>query len=103
MLGPVLAVLLMAGCSPWSEAGFETVSFRNDTAETVSVVFRSPAGQEATIVHEIGPGQVGADDAVAGGRCTIGVLIARNDAGVEVARRTEPLCLGDTWSIVPHH
>jgi hypothetical protein len=103
-LGAVFLMLITAGCS-WlplgqSEAGFATVGFRNETAETVSVVYRSPAGKEAVIVHAIGPGQVGSDDAVAGGDCTIGVLIARNAAGAEVARRSEPLCLGDTWAIV---
>jgi hypothetical protein len=52
------------------------------------------------MAHSIGPGQSGSDDAVAGGGCTIGVLIARNGTGVEIARRSEPLCLGETWSIV---
>jgi hypothetical protein len=76
------------------------VSFRNDTSETVSVVSRSPTGTEGTITRSIGPGQSSSDDAVAGGGCTIGVLIARNETGVEIARRSEPLCLGETWSIV---
>jgi hypothetical protein len=89
--------ILVAGCT---EAGYDAVQFRNDTAQTVSVVYEAPTGQEAIIVHGIRAGQVGSDDAVAGGHCTIGVLIARDESGREIARRTEPLCLGDTWSIV---
>jgi hypothetical protein len=96
-LSTVLAILV-AGCT---EAGYDAVQFRNDTTQTISVVHEAPTGQEAIIVHAIRPGQVGSDDAVAGGHCTIGVLIARDESGNEVARRTEPLCLGDTWSIVP--
>ncbi len=96
----VLVTLCVAACAPWSDAEYETVTFRNDTLETVSVVYRSPAGAEGTIAHSIGPGQIASDDAVAGGGCTIGQLIARTETGVEIARRSEPLCLGQTWSIV---
>lgn len=103
---PLVAFLLAAvvtGCDllPFgqSEAGFETVRFQNNTTQTVSVAYRSPAGVESVVVSAIGPGQVGSNDGVAGGGCTTGVLIARSEAGKEVARRSEPLCLGDTWSI----
>lgn len=103
-LAAVLLAILAGGCNvlPFgqSDAGYKAVGFKNETAETVDVVYQSPAGVEAVIVHAIGPGHVGSDDAVAGGKCTIGVLIARNETGKEVARRSEPLCLGETWLIV---
>jgi hypothetical protein len=100
----ILLAVFVGGCNllPFgqSEAGYKAVAFQNQTTETVDVVYLPPTGVEAVIVHAIGPGQVGSDDAVAGGKCTIGVLIARNETGQEVARRTEPLCLGETWLIV---
>jgi len=33
--------------------------------------------------------------------CTVGELVARNAEGEEVARLTEPLCIGQSWWIYP--
>lgn len=102
LAGIVSLAAISAGCGFWpfdTDPGYQAVTFDNQTTETVAIVYSPPNGPEFVLIHSIEPGRSVTNDAVAGGGCSTGVLIARAADGDEVDRREEPLCLGETWHI----
>ncbi|MGH8936364.1 MAG: hypothetical protein ACRDXD_08920 [Acidimicrobiia bacterium] len=73
----------------------EAVSVKNETDQRIHIFYPRP-GREA----DLGPVNPGNTVLVSGTpECTDRPLIARNDAGEEVARREPPICHGETWVI----
>lgn len=93
-------LVAMMGCT---EQGVRELRFENHTASSVHVdVLYPDTGQEFELQTAIEPGQtsVTRSDVYPGNPCSDrGVLIARDDQGREVARRSGRLCKGDTWVI----
>lgn len=100
--GIVALAAILTGCGLWpfdADPGYQAVTFENETTETVAIIYTPPNGPEFVLIHSIEPGRSVTNDAVAGGGCSAGVLIARAVDGDELDRRDQPLCLGETWHI----
>jgi hypothetical protein len=70
---------------------------QNDTGQVVRV-FIEQAGQEFEQIHQIEPGSYGYLGNYSVG-CTDAPLIVRTINGDEIARRIEPLCPDQTWTV----
>ena len=90
-----------AGCS--DQDGNVYLHFTNSTDGPIEVVLLNPTtGSEYVMEPEIKAGttSISRSDVYPGDPCSDrGVLIARNEAGTDIARRTGKICKGDTWVI----
>jgi hypothetical protein len=93
------SALVVSGCGLWPFGSDREgqITFANETNVTVVVVYLPASGDEVVLRHAIGPGQ--AAPSIDVGPCTGPILVARNQAGVEVDRYEERLCRGETWRI----
>ena len=91
------AGLLLTSCD-WNKVGFEVV---NRTDRSLTIYYVVEGGRERKFVTALGPGQSVPISGVLlpPDYCTKGDVVARDSAGVEVARRTEPICDGERWVI----
>ena len=90
------AGLLLTSCD-WNRGGFDVYNY-TDTRLTIYYV---TDGRERDVAV-LGPGGgMLVDGSVLLGPdfCSKGDLIARDSSGVEVARRTEPICNHEKWVI----
>jgi hypothetical protein len=69
---------------------------QNDTTQRVVLYGVGADGAERRIAY-ISPGLTYPLNL--GDRCTTSDLVVRTETGVEIARRSEPLCKSDTWVI----
>jgi hypothetical protein len=69
----------------------------NRTDEPLDIVYARAAG--LTLAHDVPPGVKVNVDNPGEPRCTEHDVVARNQAGEEVARHGPPLCGGDFWTI----
>jgi hypothetical protein len=91
-----IATVVVSGCDR-----FAALYLVNKTGQTISVTYdhdgstvladRMPPDTSAALVEPFGKTI----------DCSSGDLVARTLAGVEIARRTEQICLGDTWFVSP--
>jgi len=81
------AGLLLTSCD-WNRVGFEVVN-RTDRSLTIYYVVEGGRERKYSALGIL----LNAND------CTKGTLVARDSAGVEVARRTEPICNHERWVI----
>jgi hypothetical protein len=72
---------------------------QNNTSEPVRV-FLEHDGQEFEQIHVIAPGASGDLGNYSQG-CTNSPLVVRGTNGDEIARRSEPLCPDETWTVGP--
>lgn len=95
-----MLVALIVACT---DQGVRYLHFTNDTNGAVEVVLLNPAtGSEYVMEPEIRSGTTSTtrSDVYPGDPCSdLGILIARDAAGAEIARRTGQICKGDTWII----
>jgi hypothetical protein len=96
MRAAVAAVLLVAIVSACAEQIGDHWVY-NKTATKV-VILEVIDGREQELLR-VGPGSRVPLVALPGGQCSTIVLIARFEAGSEIARRSEPFCAGDEWVI----
>lgn len=90
--------IVLAGCSI-GRVGF---SLQNDTSARVNV-YQHFERMAPVYVASIDPGEAVFVDTVItrAEECTVGVLIAENEAGEDVAEYRLPLCNGQAWTITP--
>jgi hypothetical protein len=105
----VLALVVVAACQVrLTEQGHENgVGARNDTESILH--FRTLVEGLWYDLGSVSPGNLtqaisysdltSATSAIARDGCTIGVLVAFDPAGNEVARHDPALCVGDVWQI----
>ena len=89
------AVALLVGCR---SGEFDEYRMRNDTDEPIYVHWF--ADGDETQIGPIPPNLQLPLPVSSQEMCSTGLLVARTASGREVARRTEPLCMDDTWIIV---
>jgi hypothetical protein len=94
LLGFCLAALLAGGCGLVDVTTQHVVNHSSATIE-IYVVVQSDELFVGAIPQDLTLPLNGVD----GPNCSTHVLVARNTSGLEVARRTEPLCPDDTWVI----
>ena len=79
------------------------IHFENRTDRVIDVILVNPdTGNEYDLQPDIQPGTTTStrSDVYPGSPCTDrGTLIARDNNGIEVGRRTDRFCKGDTWVI----
>ena len=90
----ILALVVLA-CS---DAGADGFTIENGTAITVSIVYETPTG-ETEAVQAIAPGKRTFLIGFPGASCGQMTLIARDLRGLEIARRTGPVCLDESWVV----
>jgi hypothetical protein len=91
-----LLAFALTGC-PGQTGAFDEWRMRNDTDEII-YVFWLDDGEEVRI-GPIPPNRQLPLPVRYPDQCSSGILIARTSSGREVARRTEPLCMDNTWII----
>jgi hypothetical protein len=100
LLGTVLAVaaLLLVGACEGPGEEFHLPKISNLRDETVEVYYVSGGIETrlATLAPRQTVGLFGFNN-----KCTVDLLIARTQAGQELARRTEPICPDEFWAIRP--
>lgn len=93
VLALAIAAVTVAACD-FSRTWFEVA---NRTDEPLDIVYDRAAG--LTLAHDVPPGAKVNVDNPGEPRCTEHDVVARNQAGEEVARHGPPLCGGDIWTI----
>ena len=88
--------LLLTSCD-WNQGGIEVI---NRTDRSLDIYYLVE-GRERKVYTELDPAYSVPISSVLDplDYCTKGTLIARDSAGVEVARRTEPICNHEEWII----
>ena len=80
------------------EPGFEVINYTDRSLD----IFYVDAGHEFKVYQALDPGMsVPLEVGIGPTYCTAGELIARDASGIEVARRTEPICNHEQWVIGP--
>ena len=96
----LLAAVLLTGCDFILDAnrgGFYAMN-RTDQILDLSYVEK---GTERVVYHNLNPDKLATVLGVLGSGklCTNGDIVARDRSGLEVARRTEPICNHEEWTI----
>jgi hypothetical protein len=93
-----LTLMLLASCMAISPLDDHPVlSVVNETDVTVEVVIEWPNGDESVVASDLAPGSSISYDRL--GDCDDGQLVARDLAGVEIARSGPPVCRPSQWVI----
>ena len=92
----LVTLVAVAACFPLdaSRTWFEVA---NRTDEPLDIVYDRAAGM--TLARDVPPGAKVNVDNPGEPSCTEHDVVARNEAGEEVARHRPPLCGGDVWII----
>ena len=98
LLGTVLAaaaLLLVGACEgPGEEFHLPKISNLRDETVEVYLVGDEIETRMAILAPGLTVGLHGFND-----KCTAGLLVARTTTGEEIARRTEPICPDEFWTI----
>lgn len=93
-----LAALIVTGCGMIGTDPTRTwFEVENRTNEPLDIVYDRAAGM--ILARDIPPGVKLNVDNPGEPRCTEFDVVARSNAGEEVARREPPMCGGDVWTI----
>jgi hypothetical protein len=103
----VIIAILIAVSLGCTDQGVVNVRFANHTNQVIDVIVLNPeTGYEFVLQPGIEPGEttVTRSDLYPGDPCSDrGVLIARDQQGHELARRSGRFCKGDTWVVGDDH
>ena len=96
-------LLLVVGACSSDQGVIPLLHLTNGADRDVDVFLMHPdTGQESMFQEDIGVGETSEarSDVYPGASCSsLGVLVARDKGGIEVARRTGRICPGDAWTI----